>query len=559
MCDDKLLMDITILRDEGCKQQRVIAIERSLIRSLLSKEKLISFVMKEFDEPITRKNDYIRNCTIQRKSKKSKKYVPLNNEHDFTEFLRSTKVKKRATIIISSPTLNPQESPVSEALDQVRKLIGELQKSELWDILKTLTTNYAKSMSPDGECGVQNAEVTSNAEEEASSTTAQVKERSEPIVHRGITCDSCYPGELYEPLIGWRFKCLVCKDFDLCQSCHAREVTLGVHNSEHPMVAIKDSDKYRSYTRSGANLCPAFHERQPEVDVFSESIWNNVLSHRGSELKSLFGKKSVQEFVANLDDIIERANKYSELESLLGDGGTLNFDVVREIFAGKEDLTKEVESQAQEAFQKDEIASTAEILVVPKGTSLSQILITNKSQDTIDCKNLNLEIVNCFGKKVASVSLHSKHGIHPGRTRKFNVPVNNTHFKYPFRLVLVGEYFTGQCELSLKKLSCDVNLVRTNSESTSNAEDFADAEPDFADAVPGEAVLESNSIWSGGSSHSMLVPSLPKELLNHEETDLEVQHDGEISDEGYDLISIGDADDIPSDFEVLSPTNSNQQ
>jgi len=53
---------------------------------------------------------------------------------------------------------------------------------------------------------------------------------SEPVVtHHGITCDGC--GE--SPILGVRYKCAVCKDFDYCSNCEEKL------DHDHPFLKIK--------------------------------------------------------------------------------------------------------------------------------------------------------------------------------------------------------------------------------------------------------------------------------------------------------------------------------
>ena len=52
-----------------------------------------------------------------------------------------------------------------------------------------------------------------------------------PTIHDGIKCDGC--GQC--PLIGARYKCTVCADFDLCQSCEGR----SMHPAEHALIKSK--------------------------------------------------------------------------------------------------------------------------------------------------------------------------------------------------------------------------------------------------------------------------------------------------------------------------------
>lgn len=49
-----------------------------------------------------------------------------------------------------------------------------------------------------------------------------------PLPHPGVTCDGCEG-----PVVGTRFKCSVCPDFDLCSACQAQ----GKH-TEHPLLPI---------------------------------------------------------------------------------------------------------------------------------------------------------------------------------------------------------------------------------------------------------------------------------------------------------------------------------
>merc|ERR1712107_304710 len=56
----------------------------------------------------------------------------------------------------------------------------------------------------------------------------KVGEQQAGVEHPGIVCDGCDG-----PVLGPRYKCLVCADYDLCKSCESR----GLH-SEHKMVRL---------------------------------------------------------------------------------------------------------------------------------------------------------------------------------------------------------------------------------------------------------------------------------------------------------------------------------
>ena len=56
-------------------------------------------------------------------------------------------------------------------------------------------------------------------------------------VHPGIVCDGCEGS-----IKGSRFKCMVCPDYDLCQTCEGK----GLH-SEHNMVKIMRPGDFSGY------------------------------------------------------------------------------------------------------------------------------------------------------------------------------------------------------------------------------------------------------------------------------------------------------------------------
>ena len=53
--------------------------------------------------------------------------------------------------------------------------------------------------------------------------------------HVDVSCDACEKKEI----TGIRYKCLFCKDYDLCESCE--KIKLTVHSREHFFIKIEDS------------------------------------------------------------------------------------------------------------------------------------------------------------------------------------------------------------------------------------------------------------------------------------------------------------------------------
>jgi hypothetical protein len=70
-------------------------------------------------------------------------------------------------------------------------------------------------------------------------------------VHSDIQCDGCNQF----PLVGVRYKCTVCPDYDLCASCEAK----NQHPAEHPLLKLKEapqSDVHYGVTCDGCGAVP---------------------------------------------------------------------------------------------------------------------------------------------------------------------------------------------------------------------------------------------------------------------------------------------------------------
>lgn len=55
------------------------------------------------------------------------------------------------------------------------------------------------------------------------------KENSSQVIHAHVTCDECGTS----PIVGIRYKCVVCPDFDVCEKCQAKST------HDHPFLKIK--------------------------------------------------------------------------------------------------------------------------------------------------------------------------------------------------------------------------------------------------------------------------------------------------------------------------------
>jgi len=97
------------------------------------------------------------------------------------------------------------------------------------------------------------------------------------VVHQGVHCNCCA-----FPVVGVRYKCVICVDYDLCSRCEA----LNVHPLDHPMMKIEVplAPSFQSIHALGAGLhqCrghltrainqPKFSEVAEDLKVLKEEI-----------------------------------------------------------------------------------------------------------------------------------------------------------------------------------------------------------------------------------------------------------------------------------------------
>lgn len=636
MTPEKLTVRAVLVRNNK-SEERQTSVLRTTFTCLTSKVSLLDFVFDELYNDLNIARN-AQNFKIERKSKKHKRFVVLECSDDFKELMRSVKVKNHVKLVIykietSQHTL---ENAVTDALDQVKKLVGELQKSELWEILRSFTTTYNMQLAPDGDSGSDLQDIDSKSVDKGNDEIFRqsVHKSNNDVVHEFVACDSCHPADTFGNIHGKRYKCVVCDNFDLCEQCYSSNVAPMGHLRLHPMLIIPDSRLFKDYyyprmqfhntfrnhcteslsskdaecseiltQKLGADKSAVFSDlekclddskRYSELaalvddssdkfetlkqivsssvefnssnisekpDVNSDGISKNPeVSPRREEEAILFRNDSIYEvpdgefiFECYSEDGCKVWSQEHDMSELVHPGSTFSLDFfglstpfgseIRVVhsesgfrmcgfYSGKVVnllIPDSIISEGQEGQLRLE-GGEIEVTVIPKGTTLSQVIVANKSESEFDCADLIFEIVNCFGKVVATVSAHRKHSLLPGRIAKFNILVNNTHFKYPFKLDVNNGVLRGSCELSLKCLSGTIKLSQIKNEKSCN-----------------ELSLSTVSLFTGEKNSSAFDES--------SETGLQ-QDVTEDSETDFDLISLADVEEILSDFEVLSNVNS---
>ena len=123
-----------------------------------------------------------------------------------------------------------QAAPSNPLADILGALGGGVSAgaSGLNDILSGLLGGHLEASARHGAhppCQAQQQSASSS-----SSASAPESKESKDAIWHGVTCDGCS----VSPIVGLRFKCTVCHDFDLCANCEAKDQ----HPADHPLLKM---------------------------------------------------------------------------------------------------------------------------------------------------------------------------------------------------------------------------------------------------------------------------------------------------------------------------------
>lgn len=607
-----------------------------------------------------------------RKSKKSKKYVRLETEEDFRILSRSLKVKNTVHLQVEDDTAYHSVPGVEVQRNSVD--LGSIDFGKMANALVEAAIEHFKEIIQELSTSKQHTHMTSDT---------SCGEYSK-ISHEAASCDRCSP-TAYKPIVGVRYRCLQCVDFDLCGECEANvqrsKERVGEHEHDHTMVKIIRPE--------GRFDIP----RLREPCTLDMSV-NHFEPHEISIIKNFLESPVSRDVIMNYRKLLEDSTRYQELVSAIkcgadeepeirhakllsllsrvpleeatkttasGDvhfskkdfasntslltvtlanstsepvgGGDLEFrftsalrppesfwvkntavilpgrtkrfnlpslppgfdnqsDVHLTVFADsckimenpfnlKSSPTFELEKSTSGAdVPSDKMSKSKDSLLLraklsPISSNMSLVQISNHLTEIIDCNDILLKVVNCFGKTVCETLVHKLHEIRPGRAAKFNIPLSSGHMKYPFELSFTNKELTAVWQLNQKRLVGDFALSSDRQQIilVQDPSDLWASDKIYSNLRRG---LESNSASEASSATSLVIlPNVPKETLDDSKSSASEFEDAatslmdsnqarqveDLSD--YDIISIDDeaAEDdelnqITSDFEVLSTVTS---
>lgn len=234
----------------GSTETDIFTVSKSVLLHLESKEGCLELLRKLYSsrhEWRKLKPEFVK---LLRSSKKHKTYMPLENVPDFREMKRSLKVKNYVSVLL----LYDRTSIID---NQIKRLPD--------DVLLSL--------------------ISQTSETRKLNSSALV---SSPL-HRNIVndssylmafCDLCFPEQFFKEVNGVCFKCNVCNDFVLCETCINR-LEVPCHREKHPMMLINlyssRAVKPKNYRITDEIISPSHPIFAGGNDVFQETSSNRMI------------------------------------------------------------------------------------------------------------------------------------------------------------------------------------------------------------------------------------------------------------------------------------------
>jgi len=160
------------------------------------------------------------------------------------------------------------------------------------------------------------------------------------IIHENVFCDVCE-----FPITGIRYKCSICRDFDLCEDC---EATL-THPEDHPLLKIRVplTSAFQSIHAVASGLHCARGEivrvlNQPQISATAEQAkiqWNTVMN----SLRENLEKNLSTNFQSLSEQVLSKAREIQQelLEKLAQEKEKVS-ELFEELTNPKEDSSRPI-------------------------------------------------------------------------------------------------------------------------------------------------------------------------------------------------------------------------
>merc|ERR1711963_39037 len=107
-------------------------------------------------------------------------------------------------------------------------------------------------------------------------------------VHKGVNCDGCG----MSPLVGFRHKCLICPDYDLCHNCRMNSLHPHKEMTTISSTGISSEESHHGFKCDGCGMDPLIGLRFrclvcPDYDLCNSCKFNSI--HHQHAFKRIVG------------------------------------------------------------------------------------------------------------------------------------------------------------------------------------------------------------------------------------------------------------------------------
>jgi len=131
---------------------------------------------------------------------------------------------------VEKPKDKPAEKEKNRLLTKFLENVNEMVGQNFEQMKKKIEQKATKMMA-----WIDKKEVEKKEKELAKTEKKEAEKKNalkvKQVVHNGVTCDGCNVG----PIVGNRYKCAVCEDFDYCEKCEES----NKNNHPHPFIKIR--------------------------------------------------------------------------------------------------------------------------------------------------------------------------------------------------------------------------------------------------------------------------------------------------------------------------------
>ena len=122
------------------------------------------------------------------------------------------------------------EEKTKEEIEKMKNLLNKKAKEEYEQLKKEYENIYREKEKEMEEKMNQMSEMM-----KSNMLISNINKSSYKYEHKGIKCQKCF----MEPIIGIRYKCIECEDYNLCEKCEEENTNKNFHNEEHEFIKIR--------------------------------------------------------------------------------------------------------------------------------------------------------------------------------------------------------------------------------------------------------------------------------------------------------------------------------